>query len=204
MLCSDDSSEFHPPIRAESIWQALVRCPCRGFPLIFVIWVLLKSSLLGVHAVGLPFDGPVLVVLWNPWVFIGVLTVMFFCHIYKPLWYCRYQSRWLLMKNLSSQTLTMQAVLTRWWCCWALLWWSTSCSKNYWNLHCSPPLLYCGKTDWKCWEILQENKGIELVLRCSHVQWDDDFVHVSWTTRESLSIYWRTETSEDCSWYLQL
>jgi lysophospholipid acyltransferase len=25
--------------------------------------------------------------LWNPWVFIGVLTVMFFCHIYKPLWY---------------------------------------------------------------------------------------------------------------------
>jgi len=87
MLCSDDSSEFHPPIRAESIWQALVRCPFRGFPLIFVIWVLLKSSLLGVHAVGLPFDGPVLVVLWNPWVFIGVLTVMFFCYIYKPCWY---------------------------------------------------------------------------------------------------------------------
>ncbi|KAJ6955160.1 hypothetical protein NC652_006563 [Populus alba x Populus x berolinensis] len=34
-----------------------------GFPLIFVIWVLLKSSLLGVHAVELPYDGPETIVM---------------------------------------------------------------------------------------------------------------------------------------------
>ncbi|KAL3603908.1 hypothetical protein D5086_004767 [Populus alba] len=64
MLCGDDSSEFLPPIRAESIWQALVRCPFRGFPLIFVIWVLLKSSLLGVHAVELPYDETIVMSEW--------------------------------------------------------------------------------------------------------------------------------------------
>jgi hypothetical protein len=86
MLCSDDSSEFHPPIRAESIWQALVRCPFRGFPLVFVFWVLFKSSLFGAYAVGLPFDGPVSAVLWNPHVFIGIRLfnwlVFFFNLIY--------------------------------------------------------------------------------------------------------------------------
>jgi hypothetical protein len=86
MLCGDDSSEFHPPIRTESIWQALVRCPFRGFPLVFVFWVLFKSSLFGAYAVGLPFDGPVSAVLWNPHVFIGIRLfnwlVFFFNLIY--------------------------------------------------------------------------------------------------------------------------
>ncbi|KAJ6940200.1 hypothetical protein NC651_006364 [Populus alba x Populus x berolinensis] len=50
-------------------WNPWLRTTCQcffyalwGFPLIFVILVLLKSSLLGVHDAGLPYDGPVVVV----------------------------------------------------------------------------------------------------------------------------------------------